>query len=519
MSSSRLFRACCIAFIGGIAGASFAPVSWLTFTHPLFFFAVLMLALGWGMRTRLHVPGWGHVFLLVAGCAVFGIWRYALSVETVDPSHVAYYNGQHVTMTGAVVSEIERTNQRQRMRLGAIAISEPAVGVMRGQLLATVPRYPEYAYGDRLELTCTLQAPEAFDGFAYNRYLARHGIYSTCWYPSVALVQPHAGSSSRLYAALLQGKQSIASVIDRALPEPEASVVQAMVLGYRERLSDEWRDIFARAGVSHIIAISGMHIAIVAGGVVYTLLAIGLWRRQALWLGLVLVWGYILGIGLPASAVRAGVMASVVVVAMHWGRPNVTLRALLYAAVILLIVNPRLMRDDVGFQLSFLAVAGIAGAYPWWVRTRLWLKGLIPGPRALRQLLAGVGDVLYITIAAQLLTLPVIAWHFGFVSVGGVVTNLLVVWLVPAIIVSSVVAVPLAYILPSLGWLWFAPAYGLTRYVTHAAMFVSAHGSIYTVNDVSWPAIVLYYAAVVGAWWWLRTREQKMAPRRVLKKI
>lgn len=506
MSGARLFRYGCIAFILGIAAASFAPPAWLRFAVGWFALALAGITVGAVLRghAKKYVP-W-CVFFIVLGMALAGVWRYALAGGPRSAGHIAYYNGTEVTFVGSVALEADRRQTSQLVRVQARRMVRPVARQARGLVQVVVPRYPEYHYGDVLQFSCELRQPEPLAEFAYDRYLARYGVYSTCAYPAVRAV-PADTSGSLAVRVLLFVKRAVSAAIDRGLPEPHASVVQALVLGYRGRVPDDVQNTFARAGISHIVAISGMHLAIVAGVVMYMLLLLGMWRQYALWLGLGMVWLYSIAIGLPASAVRAGVMASVVVVAVSAGRPHALLRALLYAAVAVLAVNPLLLRDDVGFQLSFLAVAGIALAQPLWAYWREAVSRRLPPGTYRRRCALGVSGMVYVTLAAQILTLPVIVRQFGIISAGSVVANVAVAWLVPMSMIGSGMAIVLSLAVPQLAWLWFAPVRLCMDYIMAVATAVEhIPGFVYEGVHAPWWAIGMYYFVVLYVLWYVKKK-------------
>lgn len=497
MSAARLFRYGCIAFIFGVAGASFVEPRW--FVYEAAWFALALSSTAVGLFIYRHSPEHvsRYVFFVVLGLAGFGSWRYAVSIERITPQHIAHYNGMTVEFSGVIAAEPDIREKNQRLAVETQFSISPQDGPARGRVYVIVPRYPEYAYGDAVHVTCELTEPEPLEGFAYDRYLARQGIYSTCFYPRISIKD--SADRQTWHTPLFALKRRIAAVIDRGLPEPQAGIVAAMVLGYRGRMDEPTSAIFARAGISHIVAISGMHIAILTGIAVYGLLALGLWRWQALWAGVMLVWLYILMIGAPASAARAGVMATVIVSAVSLGRLNVTLRALLYAAVVLLLANPKLLRDDVGFQLSFLAVAGIAALHPLWARARTSISEQVAAPRPVLRFGLGMGDLVFMTVAAQVLTLPIILWNFGLLSIGSIVANLAVVWLVPFIMIGTLIAALISLMLSGAAWLWFLPVRVAVGYVVAIAQMT---GVAY---EVEWPPlwiILLYYTVIGGMYWY-----------------
>src|SRR5690606_5340200 len=204
--------------------------------------------------------------------------------------------------------------------------------------------------------------------------------------------------------------------------------------------------------LSHIVAISGMHITILFAIVLAVLIGVGLGRPIASYVALVLIASYIVMIGAPASALRAGLMATTLIAAERVGRPNSSWRALLLVAALMVAANPLIIRHDVGFQLSFVAVGGILAGLPY--RDRL--LPFVPESLGLRSLLA-------MTLSAQLATLPLVLLHFGSVPLLGAAANILVVPVLPFVLLLGMASAAAGAMGAPL--LLGAPAWALSSYV------------------------------------------------------
>ncbi|PIR13017.1 hypothetical protein COV49_03575 [Candidatus Falkowbacteria bacterium CG11_big_fil_rev_8_21_14_0_20_39_10] len=454
LSRSKTFFFCCLIFILGIALVSFAPVKYIQ--NGLVWFIGLVssgviLILFWKNK-KIRLTALLGLFLF------FGLWRYSISIPKNYPDKIWHYNGQVVNLTGYVSNEPDTRERSQKLEIkinsaGTQNFAPPQN--VTGKILATTNIYPEYNYGDELEINCQLQSPEEFSGFAYDRYLARYNIYSVCYYPKIKKIDE---KGSRFYKKIFAVKNKLKNTVNFGLPEPEAGLANAIILGYKQGIGDELRTEFSRAGLSHIVAISGLHISIISVLVMGFFLAVGLSRLRSFWLASLFLAVYIILIGLPASAMRAGLMGFLVLWAMNLGRLNKLTNSLILAAVVLLMINPRLLRDDIGFQLSFLAVLGIGYFYPIFDS---WLAGFKKLPKAIK----AAGSLINVTISAQVFTLPIIAYSFSQVSIIAPASNLLVLWILPVLMVAILVALFLSLIFPGLAALWFFPAQLALKYV------------------------------------------------------
>ena len=228
---------------------------------------------------------------------------------------------------------------------------------------------------------------------------------------------------------LQSARDGAGDALRAALPEPEAGLAAGILIGLRERVDRQLAADFATAGVSHVVAISGWNIAIVAG------LVGAMLRGRPKRLVAVIVAGtivaYVVAAGASPSVVRAAVMAAVVLLARETGRAGRAPAALAWAAAILLLADPRMI-GDAGFRLSVLATAGLlAWANPLAARIRRVSGGHVPG---------WLAESLGISLAAQAATLPDVVATFGRLSLVAPFVNLAVVPLVPPAMAGGVLA-------------------------------------------------------------------------------
>lgn len=202
---------------------------------------------------------------------------------------------------------------------------------------------------------------------------------------------------------------------DLRIADQDLAVVSAMVLGDKSALSQETKDSYSRSGASHILAVSGLHI-----GIIFQLFVILLGGKQHrkinIGLSTTAVWMYVVLIGMPASAVRSAIMISCygfVELSYRRGSP---INTLAFAYVLMLLINP-LNLFDISFQMSFLAVFSILLVFPSLYKT--WQ----PAHRISRW----IWGILCVALAAQIGTLPLIAYYFGRISCYSLLTNFIAI--------------------------------------------------------------------------------------------
>ena len=314
-------------------------------------------------------------------------------------------------------------------------------------------RWPPAEVGETLSVRGRLEALGPHDD--YQRVRGAH-----------AVVVVHALSATGAR------RGGVAGAVDRArsraeagvaagLSRPEAALARGMVLGEDERLSDSVREDFRASGLSHLLAASGQNIVLLAALALPVLSALGLGLRQRLLLVLGLVAAYVPLAGAGPSIQRAGVMGAAGLTAGLAGRPGSRWYALLLAALVTLLLNPRAAADP-GWQLSFAAVAAILAA-----------SARLCEHLTARRVPHGVAEALALTVAATVGTAPLIALHFGRLSLASLPANLLaapavapVMWLGMISAAVGEVAAPLAapvnalsaYPLAFLEWLAHAAA-------------------------------------------------------------
>jgi len=486
LSKSKIFLICCLFFVFGIAVASFLPLGMTQ--RDLSWFAgivggAVVLALFW-QNKAIRTAAFAALFLF------FGIWRYSAALPAAASDKIWNYNGRTVTVIGAIAGEPESRRASVKYLVEARSVDSRRSS---GKILITAGLYPRYRYGDELELICDLTAPKPFNGFSYDRYLSRYDIYSLCYYPKIKLL--NSGRGNGFYAVVFEIKNKLRETVNYGLSEPESSLARAIVLGDKKAIPDDLRDYFSKTGVSHIAAISGMHIGILSFLAMSFFLAAGMRRKAAFCFTTMFLAVYIILIGLPVSAMRAGFMVFLVLWALSIGRLNKTMNSLVFAAAVLLLANPKLLRDDVGFQLSFLAVFGIFSVYP-----ALTANKPPEPPLGRRRIKTIVRDMLVVTLAAQMFTLPIIAFNFSRVSIIAPLANTLIVGVMPFLLAAILCALILGLAFPHISFLFFLPAKIGLGYIIKTAEFLSVVPGAYLETSRLWAGwIVLYYAIVVLA--------------------
>lgn len=382
---------------------------------------------------------------------VFGAAGAVVALTQLPPSE---------TLSAAV--DLERAGP---LLIEGVVVEAPGWHADRHQLVvdlvgtSTSPRLPLASVVGRVQLTVTgTQAPCAAPGDRLRAW-ARVYRYVDPAFPGGQGRRARAarrGITLRAFAAspqhcvrVRQGEGSwtegvrtrVQAAVRAQLPGPRGGLVRALSIGDRSGLDDHTREVFQRSGLSHVLAVSGLHLAVVCGLLVLLLLSIfrriprvalgfGAHRAAAL-CALPVVLVYTLLVGAAPSAVRAALMVAALLVAHAFSRLKEAWSALALAVILMVAWDPTTLGDP-GFQLSFAAVAALLRIQP------ALADRLAPGRHSWPWGLKAVVEASLATVAATIGTLPLVLRHFGVLPVAGLVANL------PAAPLAALVVVPLS---------------------------------------------------------------------------
>ncbi len=365
--------------------------------------------------------------------------------------------------------------------------------------IAAARETPYIKYGDRLVLTGSVEAPEKYGDFDFPAYLESQGIGSVISFPEMALIGEDGGRP--FFRWLYSLRRSMARAIAVAVPEPQASFGQAILLGLRGGLPDSLTEDFRNSGTSHLLAISGLHVSILlAIGVSASEFLIG--RRRLIYLltPLLAIWIYALISGASDSSMRAAIMGTVYIAAIAVGRPRSLIPALALAATLMAALEPRVL-TRISFQLSFAAMMGISIYREFLsdaVKERLGVgperEGWLATPAR------GLAESVGITVAATLATAPLLAFYFERLSLVGLPATLLSMPALPlALVVHGVTALSgmaLESAAMPLGWL----AWLLSGYIIGiASLFARIPIASLETGQPAQFLVWMYYAAIATA--------------------
>jgi competence protein ComEC len=449
------------------------------------------------------------VFAAVLG---LGGARYQLAQPAYTRNFLATYNDiGEVTLEGVIWDAPDvresRSNLRVRVETLLLADSDAAIRVS-GLVLIYAPRFSdsrlnatgagEFQYGDRVRVFGVLETPPKFDDFSYRDYLARQGVYSQLRQARVNFLEARQGNP--VFQILFDFKTRALEILEQIFPEPHAALLQGILLGVESGIPPDLQQAFSATGTSHIVAISGFNIAILAG--LFAALANRAFgaQRGAL-IAILGIAAYTVLVGAGASVVRAAIMGSLALVAQRLGRRTVGLNTLAVAVFAMTLVNP-LTLWDVGFQLSVGATLGlILYAEPLEAAFRQRVERFTTPQNAAR-LTSWLAESFLLTLAAQITTLPLMAYYFRSLSLVSLLANVVILPAQPAVMLVGGVALIAGLVWLPLGrmvaWLaWPFTAYTLA-FVEFFARFPAASLGL---GDVASAIVVGGYGTLFGLTW------------------
>ena len=398
MTKSRIFFILSLSFIVGIFWRSFFSSE--NIINVLLISAVISAVVFY--RNKLVLIASFAIFFLIFGFLVTD--RKLLKVNNAD------LNGKEIAEKTIVIKEPVIKDNYQNV----IIKTKDSI-----KILVNANLYSDLRYGDEINLKCTLKIPENKEEFDYRMYLAKDGILYLC--QSADYQKTGENKGNIIYSAILSFKNKLSDNINSVIPEPEAALANGLIFGGSSQLSKDITDNFSRTGLSHIVAVSGFNVTIVAEYLMIAGIFLGFWRKQAFWFAVVGIFIFVLAVGFPSSAIRAGVMGSLLLWAMKNGRLSSSMNAIIFAAGIMLFVNPLLLRWDIGFQLSFLATLGIVALSPFWE------SYVIRKNKVVNE----IQETIFLTISASVFVLPIILYNFHTLSIISVLANALVLPFIP----------------------------------------------------------------------------------------
>jgi competence protein ComEC len=414
-------------------------------------------------------------FIVVAGLRVF-IFNHNISRQ------LESLENKKVTLVGQAFRESQEDGLNQKVFL---KIFESDDGFSKkqvsGKVLLFSGLYPKINYGDKVSVYGQLRKPKNINTdditFDYVNFLKKDGITHTISFAKVSVLEKDEGSF--LKRNLYKIKNIFSTKLSSVINEPESSIAKGIVFG-EESISKKVEDIFRISGLSHILVLSGYNITIVSESIFKILLPI---TNSAPFFSIISIFFFILLSSVTSSSVRAGIMAVVVILAKRFGKTYSPLRTILLAFFVMVLWNPYILLYDPSFHLSFLATIAIIYLSP-----KVYDKlTFIPEKFLFREILST-------TISAQIFVMPYIIFLTGKISLYSLMTNILVLPLIPLSMFLIFFLTIIAVFSKTVGLLFGFPVKLLLSYFVFIADFFSKlpHSQIKITNISVWLLLSIY---------------------------
>lgn len=486
---NRPIVAITLVYIGGIL----AGRVWIGNSDYYYGLAVLFLLL----ITILYRYKYLDLFLAVLFLAV-AFAGGAAYYFTLQPSadELTAFTGVPVYLEGTIAEEPQFYEDHDSYQV-TVDIVENAGGRFKVAGVILVKIYGEnlerYWFGERIRIRSSIIEPRGLrnpGGFDYRFHLKSRGIDALI-YPKTNQVESLGqGNLNEITRKALEFRTGMVEIIEKTLPSPSGDLLIAMLYGQRERLPEDVEENFRRAGVGHLMAVSGLHVGLVAAFALGLLRLVGLRSRLALIPVIMIVISYAYLTGMRPSAIRAALMVSVALGATLFDREHDIPSAVSFAALVTIFFNPLLL-FTLGFQLSYAATITLIYAY----KPLLELIKLLPCPHLLQKPLA-------VTMAAQIGVLPLSIYYFHTIPTGALIFNLILMPLLAFVLGLGLSGAIIALFIPAIGELliWASrPLLEIMLYVTSFSRFPFLYLTVHPPGILE----ILFSATIIIICLWL----------------
>lgn len=410
-------------------------------------FTFLILALAFIFGVIFYLRPDSRIFLGIAillAALGLGVLRYEIQDLKEGLDFLRSKLGQEIELSGIVIEDPQRLDKFTR----AVFETDEV------KILLTLPPYPEVNYGDRLSVFGVLNEPAPQlrgSDFDWKNYLAKDNIYFEMFLPEILSRQ--SGGGFWLKRVLFSVKHSFLDNLSKVLPEPHRSFLAGLTIGERTSLPEELEENFRKVGIIHLVVLSGYNISIISDSLLKIINYLPLAKVLRTLLATFGVILFALLTGASATVVRAAIMGILLLWARETGKIYQALAALIFAAFLMVLVNPKILRFDASFQLSFLATAGLIFLVPKLERYFAWFPNFFK-----------LREHLLATISTQIFVLPLLLYLGGTFSWATIPANLLILSAIPTTMFLGFLTGLAGFVSYYLSWLFSWLAYFLLAY-------------------------------------------------------
>ncbi len=429
--------------------------------------AVLFLVFGFAKKNKkLFWLSGLSLFIIVGSFYYFAYEAYQFQTAKI------IFN-KEISFRGVVVNAARQANSQKL----TVELAKP----FAGKISVQARPFPDFNYGDLVEFKGIIKNLPQSSAVSF----LKDGILGTVQFPITTLISENKGNFIK--ASLLSFKGKIVNIFQKIMPEEQSAFLSGITLGERAEFSKEFKDQMSKSGTTHLVALSGYNISVLVM-VIFGAFSYLFSRRICFWLTLSVIAGFVLMTGAEASVVRAAIMGGIILLAAQINRRYSFRNIIAVTAFVMVLINPKVLMFDVGFQLSFMALLGLVYFAPAFKNK--FKIGNDAGFLSWK-------DNLLATLSAQVFVAPFLISYFGNFSFLSLLANILILCTIP-------LAMSLGFIAGAIGLFSvnMAVIFGwiVNLIVSYEIFAVKLFGNMdfLRINSISVPLIIAYYVFIVG---------------------
>ena len=470
----RIFYAICFGFIFGVLLRSLVSVN----LYFVILFSIISFAL-FLFFTLISQDKWGIIASIFILTFCLGILRFHM-IDVSAPNVFGSQVDQKTSFSGEIIDEPSIGENSQKLTV------EVSIDKEKTDILMSVNLDEDYKYGDKINFSGKLEKPQNFitnqgKEFDYINYLRKDGIFYVMSYPTIEIISR--GNGSFIKSALFSIKEKFLEKMNLTIKTPESLLMGGLILGEKSDFDQALRQSFVNTGTIHIVALSGYNVTIVAEWIMKLFSQVPhVPKNFGIGTGILAILLFIIMTGGSSTAIRAGIMATLVLVARATGRNYDVARALILAGVFMIILNPFVLVYDVSFQLSFIATVAVIFFTPKIEKYFLWVTDRFK-----------LRDIVSVTFAAYTFVLPFILYKMGNLSLVALPANVLILPFIPFTMM-------LGFITGFAGLVWyvFAVPFGFISYLfLHYELGVISFFSNIPFAALTFPDFPLFFTILI----------------------
>lgn len=429
----RIFYSISLGFIFGIFLSSFFILNIYLLLLSLFLSLVFLLVFKYFIFNKWGIVASFFFLFIFLGILYFSVFENKITYDLDDSLN------QKVSLNAKIVSDIEVRDLDTRFIVKVLD--------KKSKILVKTESKSDFNYGDIVLVEGELLKPQNFitdngKEFDYVNYLKKDKVLYTLKVDKIKILESNQGNLIKSF--LFKFKNKFLDYINTLIFPYESTLLGGLILGEKSSFPENLREDFIKTGTIHIVALSGYNVTIISEW--FMKLLYFLPALFAFYGGILVIILFVIMTGGEATAVRAGIMAILVLVARNLGRPYDVLRAILITIVLMLLFNPYLLYFDVSFQLSFISTIAVIFLTP---RIEKYFQFITPH--------FNLRDIVSVTFSAYIFVLPFVLYKMGNLSLVALPANILVLPFIPITMllgflsgvfafVSFYLALPFAYI-------------------------------------------------------------------------